>query len=82
MVGRFAALRQRFRPRGEGTIFVLSGGAVRGAAQVGMLRAVLEHGVAPDQVVGVSAGALNGLVLDPLICLLTFVIFGPGLGSM
>ena len=68
-MGRFAALRQRFRPRGEGTIFVLSGGAVRGAAQVGMLRAVLEHGVVPDQVVGVSAGALNGLVLasDPTL---------------
>ncbi|MDE0928602.1 MAG: patatin-like phospholipase family protein [Acidimicrobiales bacterium] len=68
-MGRFAALRQRFRPRGEGTIFVLSGGAVRGAAQVGMLRAVLEHGIVPDQVVGVSAGALNGLVLasDPTL---------------
>ena len=29
--------------RGKGTIFVLSGGAVRGAAQVGMLRAALEE---------------------------------------
>ena len=49
--------------RGKGTIFVLSGGAVRGAAQVGMLRAALEEGIFPDQIVGVSAGALNGLSL-------------------
>jgi NTE family protein len=44
-------------------VFVLSGGAVRGAAQVGMLRALLERGITPDEVVGVSAGALNGLAL-------------------
>ncbi|HIG24480.1 MAG TPA: hypothetical protein EYG34_09550 [Acidimicrobiia bacterium] len=75
MTGRFDAFRRRFRPRGQGTIFVLSGGAVRGAAQVGMLRAVLEHGIVPDQVVGVSAGALNGLVLasDPTLERLTLL---------
>ena len=43
------------------TVFVLSGGAVRGAAQVGMLRVLFEQGIFPDQVVGVSAGALNGI---------------------
>ncbi len=45
------------RPR---TAFVLSGGGNQGVAQVGMLRALLEHGVVPDVVVGTSAGALNG----------------------
>ncbi|MBC8195578.1 MAG: patatin-like phospholipase family protein [Acidimicrobiia bacterium] len=43
------------------TVFVLSGGAVRGAAQVGMIRSLFEQGIFPDQVVGVSAGALNGI---------------------
>jgi NTE family protein len=41
------------------TAFVLSGGASLGAIQVGMLRALYEHGIAPDLLVGTSAGALN-----------------------
>jgi NTE family protein len=40
--------------------FVLSGGASLGAIQVGMLRALFERGIAPDLVVGTSAGAING----------------------
>lgn len=40
--------------------FVLSGGASLGAIQVGMLRALYERGIAPDIIVGTSAGALNG----------------------
>src|SRR5687767_5961651 len=40
--------------------FVLSGGASLGAIQVGMLRALYERDVAPDLIVGTSAGALNG----------------------
>lgn len=40
--------------------FVLSGGASLGAIQVGMLRALYERGIAPDLIVGTSAGALNG----------------------
>lgn len=40
--------------------FVLSGGASLGAVQVGMLRALYERGVAPDLIVGTSAGAING----------------------
>src|SRR4051794_16187687 len=40
--------------------FVLSGGAGLGAIQVGMLRALYERGIAPDLIVGTSAGALNG----------------------
>jgi NTE family protein len=40
--------------------FVLSGGGNLGALQVGMLRALLEHRVRPDLVVGCSVGAING----------------------
>ena len=40
--------------------FVLSGGASLGAIQVGMLKALYERGIAPDVIVGTSAGALNG----------------------
>lgn len=40
--------------------FVLSGGANLGAAQVGMLAALDEAGVAPDLVIGSSVGAVNG----------------------
>lgn len=44
--------------------WVLGGGAARGAAQVGVLRALLEVGVLPpDRIIGVSVGALNGVVL-------------------
>ncbi len=39
--------------------FVLSGGANYGAQQVGALEVLLEHGLQPDMVIGVSAGALN-----------------------
>lgn len=45
------------RPR---TVFVLSGGAALGAAQAGMVRVLLDAGLVPDAVVGVSAGAING----------------------
>ena len=46
--------------RREKTAFAISGGGARGALQVGMLRALLEHGIRPDFVVGVSIGAWNG----------------------
>jgi NTE family protein len=47
--------------------FVLGGGGVHGAAEVGMLAALLDAGVRPDLVVGTSVGALNGAVIaaDP-----------------
>lgn len=38
----------------------LSGGGARGAAHIGVLRALLEAGIVPTQVVGVSAGAIVG----------------------
>ncbi len=40
--------------------FVLSGGASLGAIQVGMLRALYERNIAPELIVGTSAGAVNG----------------------
>lgn len=45
------------------TAFVLAGGGSIGAVQVGMLRELLAHGVAPDLVVGSSVGAINGAYL-------------------
>lgn len=41
--------------------FVLAGGAALAASQVGMMRALTEEGVAPDLIVGSSAGAINAL---------------------
>ena len=50
----------RARPAREPrTAFVLSGGASLAALQVGMLHALYEVGIAPDLLVGTSAGALN-----------------------
>ena len=40
-------------------VFVLSGGAARGAVQVGMMEALIEQGIVPDALVGTSVGALN-----------------------
>jgi NTE family protein len=47
--------------------FVLGGGGVLGAVEVGMLRALLEQGISPDLIVGTSIGALNGVMVaaDP-----------------
>lgn len=39
---------------------VLGGGGLRGFAHIGVLRALEEHGIRPDIVVGTSAGALVG----------------------
>lgn len=43
--------------------FVLGGGGLLGAHEVGMLRALLEADVVPDLVVGSSVGALNGVMV-------------------
>ena len=52
---------------GGPTAFVLGGGGVLGAVEVGMLRALGEAGIRPDLVVGTSVGAINGAFLagDP-----------------
>jgi NTE family protein len=43
------------------TAFVLSGGGSLGAVQVGMLQALTERRIAPDLLIGTSAGALNAV---------------------
>jgi NTE family protein len=47
--------------------FVLGGGGVLGAAEVGMARALSEAGVRPDMIFGTSIGAINGAAIaaDP-----------------
>ncbi|MEP6650291.1 MAG: patatin-like phospholipase family protein [Lapillicoccus sp.] len=47
--------------------FVLGGGGILGASEVGMLEALLAEGIRPDLVVGTSVGAVNGafLATDP-----------------
>ncbi|HVC70671.1 MAG TPA: patatin-like phospholipase family protein [Acidimicrobiales bacterium] len=52
------------RPR---TAFVFAGGGARGAAQIGMLQALLERGISADDVYGASVGAINaaGFAGDP-----------------
>ena len=49
------------------TAFVLGGGGVLGAVEVGMLRALFERGITPDLVLGTSIGAINGALVarDP-----------------
>ena len=53
------------------TAFVLGGGGVLGAVEVGMLRALLEREIVPDLVLGTSVGALNGALVarqpDPAV---------------
>jgi NTE family protein len=54
------------------TAFVLGGGGLLGASQVGMLRALFENGIRPDIVLGTSVGAVNGV----------FVAADPGLKAV
>lgn len=50
-------------------VFVLSGGASRGAVQVGMLQTLLGAGITPAALVGTSVGALNAafLAVEPTV---------------
>ncbi len=57
--------------------YVLSGGGSRGAAQVGVLKALEEEGIFPDYVIGTSIGSIVGALyasgynandLDSIIC--------------
>jgi NTE family protein len=54
-------------PARRETAFVLGGGGVLGAHEVGMLRALAEAGIRPDLVIGTSVGAVNGVFVaaDP-----------------
>lgn len=42
------------------TAFILLGGGAHGAAQAGTLAGLVEAGIMPDFLIGISAGALNG----------------------
>ncbi|MHA1355983.1 MAG: patatin-like phospholipase family protein, partial [Candidatus Heimdallarchaeota archaeon] len=42
------------------TAFVFSGGASLGAVEAGALKAIVEHGIKADLVLGTSVGSLNG----------------------
>jgi NTE family protein len=53
-------LRDLLRRRSGPVAAVLSGGGNHGAVQVGMLKAMADHGIQPDLVLGCSIGALNG----------------------
>ena len=48
---------------GPRTAFVLGGGGLLGASEVGQLLALQEAGVVPDLVVGASVGAVNGAIV-------------------
>jgi NTE family protein len=58
-----AILHLRRAKKSPRTVFVFGGGGNLGAIQVGMLRALLEHGVVPDAVVGCSVGAINAAAM-------------------
>ncbi|MGI5230142.1 patatin-like phospholipase family protein [Actinoallomurus sp. CA-142502] len=68
------------------TAFVLGGGGLLGANEVGMLRALAEAEIRPDLVVGTSVGAFNGafVAADPAGAadLLTTAWQGDGAGSV
>jgi NTE family protein len=51
------------RRRGFQVAFVLGGGGVLGAHEVGMMQALDEAGIRPDLVLGTSVGALNGALI-------------------
>jgi NTE family protein len=48
--------------RSEKVAFVLGGGGLRGAAEVGMIKALAATNVTPDIVVGTSIGSINGVI--------------------
>jgi NTE family protein len=52
---------------GREIAFVLGGGGILGAHEVGMLRALAERSIKPDLILGTSIGAINGSVFaaDP-----------------
>lgn len=45
---------------GNNVAFVLGGGGILGAHEAGMLRALAEHKINPDVILGTSVGAING----------------------
>jgi NTE family protein len=68
MPSRAQWLRRLAARRQDRVAFVLSGGGPLGALQVGALKALYEHNVTPQLLVGTSVGAINA----------TFLAFNPG----
>jgi len=58
-------------PRRPRVAFVLGGGGHNGAYEVGMLRALFEHDIKPNIIVGTSVGAMNGAAVAALPALKT-----------
>jgi NTE family protein len=54
---------QRPDPTTRPVAFVLGGGGVRGAVEVGQARALFEAGIFPDMIIGTSIGAINGALI-------------------
>jgi len=54
---------------GHEVAFVLGGGGILGAHEVGMLRALAESSIEPDMILGTSVGAINGALFaaDPTV---------------
>ena len=48
----------------DSVAFVLGGGGLRGAAEVGMLKALAETEIRPDMVFGTSVGSVNGSLIS------------------
>lgn len=63
--GAWGKLRRSrsLEPAHSKTAFVLSGGGIQGSIQVGMIKALFEHGIEPDLIAATSVGALNGAVI-------------------
>jgi len=68
-LGRYVRPLRTARARRRHVAFVLSGGGVLGAAQVGQMKALIEAGIVPDMLIGSSVGALNAAAIasDPTI---------------
>lgn len=47
----------------EKVAFVLGGGGLRGAAEVGMIKALSEANIKPDVILGTSIGSVNGAII-------------------
>ena len=61
---RIVVFKRGHQKRRPGAAWVLGGGSARGAAQVGVILALLESGIKPPSaIVGASVGALDGAVL-------------------
>jgi NTE family protein len=52
--------------------FVLGGGGIRGAVEIGMIKALLQAGIRPDVITGTSIGAINGALVasDPTLAVI------------